>query len=65
VYWCRDPHDLWVAVDPKPVRGGILVINDEMTAILMVRTWPDAEKARRAGVLDFVPHAQVCPARRT
>ena len=52
-----------VAVDPRPVPGGELVINAHQNIIVVVRNPREAASARGRGESGFVPHDRVCPAR--
>jgi hypothetical protein len=53
-----------VAVDPRPVPGGELLINPSTDSIVAVRNRSEALSARRRGETGFVPHDRVCPGRR-
>lgn len=53
-----------VAVDPRPVAGGELIINPSTDRIVAVRNRREALHARRNGDAGFVPHERICPGRR-
>jgi hypothetical protein len=64
VVGCRTAIGALVAVDPRPVPGGELLINPSTDSIVAVRNRTEALTARRRGEAGFVPHDRVCPGRR-
>jgi hypothetical protein len=61
VVGCRTAIGAVVAVDPRPVPGGELLINPSTDSIVAVRNRSEALSARRRGEIGFVPHDRVCP----
>jgi len=64
VVGCRTATGAVMAVDPRPVPGGELLINPSTDSIVAVRNPSEVIHARRHGDAGFVPHDRICPGRR-
>jgi hypothetical protein len=63
VVGCQTVIGAVVAVDPRPVAGGELLINPSTDRIVAVRNRREMITARRNGDAGFVPHERICPGR--